>query len=372
MPLLRGVLGLLNPFSWFASRAECKEDFVQCEIEVQDDDLPEHWEVAAETCDGSTEAESQKSSCKGEDEQNELGNGVSGDIAMNETPRAAEIDACSDGNDEGSALEECCCPSVGLDETVKAPPSNIICQLVASPSGVTQVDQLCPPVFIEEGSQDHESFSVDEWNEQGTANGSQISQDHMVSSTEMSPVVHSSMKKKRTMDADINLHKPNLATATSNLPKSKRGKGAADRAVSEKPPAGEEPEILVVESPYNVEAFGRKNIGFTSSAKKRKATGDRSFVEEENCIVYEMDLEAILSRRRFADWSWDIEEDSVAPATKRLRSDEDVKLAKDKDMWCDAQVQPTCDAKMDVDVSSHEQMSDVKASTLLLFCLKIK
>ncbi|RCN26153.1 hypothetical protein ANCCAN_28127 [Ancylostoma caninum] len=143
-------------------------------------------------------------------------------------------------------------------------------------------------------------------------------------------------------------------------------KGATDRAVSEKPPTGEEPEILVVESPYNVEAFGRKNIAFTSSAKKRKATGDRSFVEGESCIVYEsspsrqvkklkqmrksadvtsakcpssseacsnrdcVDLDAILSRRRFADWSWDIEQDNVAPATKRLRSDDDVKLTKDK------------------------------------------
>lgn len=39
MPLFRGVFGLLNPFSWFTSRAECKKDIVHCEIEVQDDDL---------------------------------------------------------------------------------------------------------------------------------------------------------------------------------------------------------------------------------------------------------------------------------------------------------------------------------------------
>ncbi|EYB96942.1 hypothetical protein Y032_0145g2495 [Ancylostoma ceylanicum] len=172
--------------------------------------------------------------------------------------------------------------------------------------------------------------------------------------------------------------------------------GITDRVVSERPSTREEPEILIVEPPFNVEAFGRKNIAFTSSAKKRKATGDRSFVEGENCVVYEspapkqvkklkqmrksadmtaakrsssseacsnrdyVDLEAMLSRRRFADWSWDIEEVNVAPASKRLRSDDDIKLAKDNEIWCDAQVQPSCDVKMDVDVNNHDQVLEVK------------
>ncbi|EYB96940.1 hypothetical protein Y032_0145g2495 [Ancylostoma ceylanicum] len=68
----------------------------------------------------------------------------------------------------------------------------------------------------------------------------------------------------------------------------------------------------------------------------------------------------MLSRRRFADWSWDIEEVNVAPASKRLRSDDDIKLAKDNEIWCDAQVQPSCDVKMDVDVNNHDQVLEVK------------
>ncbi|RCN44367.1 hypothetical protein ANCCAN_09644 [Ancylostoma caninum] len=46
-------------------------------------------------------------------------------------------------------------------------------------------------------------YSVDERNEQRTANGTQIAPDHMVSSAEMTAVIDSSMKKKRTMDADM-------------------------------------------------------------------------------------------------------------------------------------------------------------------------
>ncbi|EYB96947.1 hypothetical protein Y032_0145g2497 [Ancylostoma ceylanicum] len=46
-----------------------------------------------------------------------------------------------------------------------------------------------------------------------------------VSATELTPFVDSSMKKKGTVDVDKNLHKPNPAASTTEIPKTKKGKG---------------------------------------------------------------------------------------------------------------------------------------------------
>ncbi|EYB96946.1 hypothetical protein Y032_0145g2497 [Ancylostoma ceylanicum] len=222
MPLFRGVVNLFNPFSWFASRADCKEDFVHREVEVQEEDLPEHWEIAPETCD-------EKLSCKDEVEHDDLENAVDGNTSLERTSDTAEFLDCSDGNDECSALEECC-PSVGLVESVEGSSSKkeITCHLDASRSDDTQVDQLRSAIFAEDRSQELESLSVEEWNEQGTTNGSRIASDHMVSATELTPFVDSSMKKKGTVDVDKNLHKPNPAASTTEIPKTKKGKDSAE------------------------------------------------------------------------------------------------------------------------------------------------
>ncbi|KAK6754284.1 hypothetical protein RB195_013343 [Necator americanus] len=79
-----------------------------------------------------------------------------------------------------------------------------------------------------------------------------------------------------------------------------------------------------------------------------------------------VDLEAILSRRRLADKTWDLVEDAEAPFVKRSRSDEYV-LREGSKIWCDAQVQPSYETvKMEVDSTGHTQMEEISGKPLLI------
>ncbi|KAK5971060.1 hypothetical protein GCK32_005673, partial [Trichostrongylus colubriformis] len=75
----------------------------------------------------------------------------------------------------------------------------------------------------------------------------------------------------------------------------------------------------------------------------------------EETMALRIDIEALVSRRRYADHTWDSEQDD-APLIKRIRCEGNPIITKDSDL----QVRPDCD--MDMDINCNEYPMNAKGT----------
>ncbi|KAK6754283.1 hypothetical protein RB195_013342 [Necator americanus] len=289
MPFLHQVFGLLNPFSWLSRRMP-RDEIVEREIEVQEDDMPE-FETAPKVC-GKLEADSQQL-CQNSSKLNDLECGMGGDTLSEKVTDAVMSAPCNGENDNFLALEECC-PSVGLETNVKVPSlhRNLVEEhdSASYPAGA-EVDQPCSSIPLRHGATVQESSSATERNQKGTSSSDTLHVSQLkVLATDTASV--DTVLDKKTLETKVNpLMKPptNIATVIGDIQKFQSGKGDASpakrTAQGELGPRGGG-DVFVMEAEQPIGAFGTVNIPCTMSAKKRKATGG-PFDDGSVCIVYE-------------------------------------------------------------------------------------